>query len=100
MWDQNLGYQANLFVSGFDGIAGLAAGHNDLFHVAGMAGGTFSVARLFTSTLDGLPPVAISGTGITAPRDVAVLVAPEPGTMAALGLGLAALLRRRRSARK
>lgn len=85
-------------ISGFTTIKGLAGGHEDLVHIAGMTSTGFGVAKYYSGTNDFISPTVIGGTGITDPRDIAVLIAPEPGTMIALGAGLAALLRKRRRA--
>lgn len=96
VFNSSLAFIQSFGISGFTSIKGLAGGHEDLVHVAGMTSNGFGVAKYYSVTNDFISPTVISGTGITDPRDIAVLIAPEPGTMIALGAGLAALLRKRR----
>ncbi|MBN8691180.1 MAG: PEP-CTERM sorting domain-containing protein [Armatimonadetes bacterium] len=98
VFNSSLAFIQSFGISGFTSIKGLAGGHEDLVHVAGMTSNGFGVAKYYSGTNDFISPTVIGGTGITDPRDIAVLIAPEPGTMIALGAGLAALLRKRRRA--
>lgn len=78
----------------YSNIRGVAIGHENLMYAAGQTGASSgSISRY-----DQFGNFAGSfGAGqLKDPIALSVVVAPEPGTMAALGLGLAALLRRRK----
>lgn len=96
VYDSNLNLNSSVSMSGFTSIRGLASGHEDIVHVAGMTSTGFGVAKYYVGTNDYIGPTVISGTGITDVRDIAVLVAPEPTSFVAMGLGLAALAKRRK----
>ena len=84
-------------LTGYSTINGMAAGHDNLVHIAGMnAGGSFVLGKYFSNINEAIAPTAISGTGITDPRDIAVFLAPEPGSMIAIGAGLIGLLSRKK----
>lgn len=94
--NQSLSALASFGMTGFTGVGGVAAGHGDLSYIAGMTPTGFGLGKYYSNTFDFIAPTTISGTGITDPRDIAVLIAPEPGSMLALGVGALVLLRRRR----
>lgn len=97
-FNPSLGIIGSFGISGFSSVNGLAPGHGDLSYIAGMTPtGAFGLGKYYASTFDFIPPTAVVGSGITDPRDIAVLIAPEPGSMLALGLGALVLLRRRRA---
>lgn len=73
---------------------GMARGHFGQYHLGLISPGV-SEMRNFDDA--GHPGPAWTTTMVTSPRALTVVLAPEPGTIAALGLGLAALLRKRKS---
>lgn len=78
----------------YSNVRGVAIGHENIMYAAGQTGASSgSISRY-----DQFGNFAGSfGAGqLKDPIALSVVVAPEPGTMAALGLGLAALLRRRK----
>lgn len=87
------GFQAN-------SLRGLARGHGNTLYVSGQDGTTVTSARILK--LDGLTGDlynAITLPGVGAVRSMDTVIAPEPGTLLAMGVGLAALARRRRAGR-
>lgn len=83
-------------VAGLSNSKGLAMGHNNVMYVAGQETVTSSgrIARLDSRTGD--PLGFINASQMTAPVSLAVRMAPEPATMAMLGIGALTLLRKRR----
>lgn len=81
--------------SSYNSINGAGFGHGDTAYVTGVAsGGGGKISRILFSERLKLQDF---GTGILVePRSMAVVVAPEPGTMIAIGTGLAVLARRRK----
>jgi hypothetical protein len=80
----------------YNQINGVGFGHGDIAYVTGVAsgGGAGKISRILFSEKLKLQDF---GTGILVePRSMAVVVAPEPGTMIAIGTGLAVLARRRK----
>lgn len=80
----------------YNAIHGVGFGHGDIAYVTGVVsgGGSGKISRILYSEKLKLQDF---GTGILVePRSMAVVVAPEPGTMIAIGTGLAVLLRRRK----
>lgn len=74
------------------GNADMAAGHGDLIYMR--TGNTIHMYSASTNTFMGqqtLPGIAAANVS-----GMALIIAPEPGTWAALGLGAIALMRRRR----
>lgn len=83
--------------SGVSSTSGCGFGHGDIVYTTGsgtLAGGTGFVNRYLYSS--GTRLQSFGGGVLSEPRAMAVVVAPEPGSLAALALGGAALLRRRR----
>lgn len=84
-----------------DTVAGVAPGHGGMMFVLGRDSTTPTrggIVRFDMNTLTAA--TVLVGTGqIVTPTGIANVVAPEPGTIAALGLGALVLLRRRRRAR-
>ncbi len=97
VYDANLNLVSSFIMPGFNTIKGLASGHEDLVHIAGMTNTGFAVAKYYSGSNDYLSPTVIAGTGITDVRDIAVQVAPEPASMIALTFGLVAIIKRRKS---
>lgn len=79
-------------------LNGAGFGHGNIAYITGVngSGTNGSISRiLYNENL----VLQTFGSGVLVePRSMAVVVAPEPGSMIALGLGLAAILRRRRRA--
>lgn len=75
---------------------GLAMGHNNVMYAAGLdsASSLGRIARLDNRTGDSLG--FINANQMTSPVSLAVRMAPEPATMAILGIGALSLLRNRR----
>ena len=75
---------------------GLAMGHNNVMYAAGLSNvsSTGRIARLDTRTGESLG--FINASQMTSPVSLAVRMAPEPATMAMLGIGALSLLRKRR----
>jgi hypothetical protein len=90
------GTQATFTASGTK-IA-VAQSHNDVYTLYNASSGVFNVGR--NSNWNPYPnytnTVVASGY-LTNPVDMAIVVAPEPGSMIALGAGVLALVRRRKS---
>lgn len=82
-------------------VTGVAYAHDGIFYLVGRnTGGTSGIVTLSSDRFIGTG-LRTYGTGILQnPTAVAVLAAPEPGTMLALGAGIACLLRRRRISRR
>lgn len=89
-------FQFASFLSGYDAVAGVAAGHGSAAYAAVRStGGTWEVRRY-----DALANVVMPGFAVgqlTTPTGMAIVVAPEPASLVALGLGALALMRRRRN---
>lgn len=78
----------------FANILSLAAGHAGYFYMTGTtSGGTLHTMMISENNYGG---VEFNMPQITTFDQMAVAIAPEPGTWAALGLGALALLRRKR----
>lgn len=78
----------------FANILSLAAGHAGYFYMTGTtSGGTLHTMMISENNYGG---VDFNMPQITSFDQMAVAIAPEPGTWAALGLGAFALLRRKR----
>jgi len=73
------------------GNANMAAGHGDLIYVR--SGNTLNMYSASTNAWIGSQVVPISNANAAG---MALIIAPEPGTWAALGLGAIAMMRRRR----
>lgn len=81
----------------YSNIRGTAIGHNNMMYAAGQTGASIgSIARYDQF---GNFAGVFGSAQLKDPIALSVVVAPEPGTMAALGLGLAAILKRRRKQR-
>lgn len=93
-------YLAGVFTSLVDTVAGVAPGHGGMAFIVGrdkVAPTRGGIVRCDMNSLTVGPTLV--GTGqIVTPTGLATVVAPEPGTMLALGSGLALLLRRRKRA--
>lgn len=75
---------------------GLAFGHGGLMYIAGMnAGGTAGIVQRWDADLSQFGGT-FGESVLKNPIGCAAVVAPEPGTLAACALGLAALARRRK----
>lgn len=87
---------ATTTVSSYLQLNGAGFGHGNIGYVTGVntGGATGSISRiLYNENL----VLQTFGSGVLVePRSMAVVVAPEPGSLVAVGLGLVALLRRRR----
>lgn len=92
--------------TGFSSITGIAATHKGFVAVGKNAGGAATVVNFGYGNGTGfslsrlVPLNTFSGGSMTDPIDVAVVVAPEPSSLAVGLMGLAALARLRRSPRK
>lgn len=80
-------------------VEGIALGHGAAVYLSGQssASGTPTVVTRYNSLSQGFGGTFASQTSGTRISGMAIVVAPEPGTWAALGLGAVILLRRRRS---
>lgn len=75
---------------------GLAFGHDGLMYIAGMnAGGTAGIVQRWDASLSQFGGT-FGESVLKNPISCAAVVAPEPGTLAACAVGLAALVRRRK----
>lgn len=94
--------QGTIALTGFapNSLSGLARGHGNVLYVNGLDAANPANGRIVR--LDGLTGDfygVVPGTYSPGLRSMDTVIAPEPGTLLALGVGLAALVRRRRSAR-
>ncbi len=84
--------------TGMNSINAVGYGHGNTAYAAGFGTGGGSTITTFDTNLNRLSEpwnlAAGGGNGITG---IAVVTAPEPGTMLALGAGIAAILRRKRN---
>lgn len=80
----------------YTNVRGVAIGHENMMYAAGQTG--VSVGSISRYDQFGNFAGSFGAGQLKDPIALSVVVAPEPGTMAALGLGLAALLKRRRKA--
>lgn len=76
-------------------LYGVAMGHGDLTYACGKDASGAGIWVLNGATKNQVGKFTPSG--VTTPIHMAIVVAPEPTTMLALGVGIAALLRRKRS---
>lgn len=100
--DGSLSALSPISVPGFaaNSLSGLAMGHGNVMYVSGQDGANSSVGRITrVDTATGEVYGAVTAPGLGTVRGMDVIVAPEPGTLAALGGGLALLLRRRKRAK-
>ncbi len=81
-------------VTGFANARGAAIGHNNLMYVSGVSASGAGLVERYDRF--GNFAGSFGGGQLKNPISLGVVVAPEPGTMIALGVGAAALLRRRR----
>lgn len=82
---------------GMNSINSIGYGHGNTVYAAGFGTAGQSTITTFDTNLNRLSDawnIAGGGNGITG---IAVVTAPEPGTMIALGAGLAVILRRKRN---
>lgn len=81
--------------SGYDAVAGVATGHGSAAYAAiRSTGGTWEIRRYDTVANVVMPGFAVGQ--LTTPTGMAIVVAPEPASLVALGVGALALMRRRR----
>lgn len=81
----------------YSNIRGTAIGHNNMMYAAGQTGASLGSVSRYDQF--GNFAGSFGSAQLKDPIALSVVVAPEPGTMAALGLGLAAILKRRRKQR-
>jgi len=86
------------FTGTLSAMTGLAKGHGNALYTCGVLDSSSKPVIAQISGLTGKVGLTFGETILSAPRGMSSVVAPEPGTMIALGLGSAALLRRRKKA--
>jgi len=95
--NQSTAYANNLATS-LTTVSGLASGHGGKFYAVGTnASGASVMGRYIAdSSLYGGESDVLNISNVTTPAGIATVIAPEPSTMVALGLGALALLKRRK----
>ncbi|MCC7103101.1 MAG: PEP-CTERM sorting domain-containing protein [Fimbriimonadaceae bacterium] len=86
------GFWSNSFVNSFVDIAG---SHNGYYMYGKSNAGDKALYRMFSGIAQGGDRFILTPQ-VTAPGQIAVVLAPEPGTFIAVGVGVAALLKRRK----
>lgn len=87
-----------LSLDGYTAVSAVAIGHWPIgYATIRTTGGVWEISRVDVQGAFALAPFAVGG--MIDPTGMAIVVAPEPASLAALGIGLIALARRRMRAR-
>ena len=93
---------SSIFTSELTGITALGIGHGSTLYVGGRLVSDGTKGGISRYSVAGVSPFYRSTFGssvLRSPVSIATVVAPEPGTLVACGLGLAALAARRRKSK-
>lgn len=89
---------ASLPLEGYNAVSSVAIGHWPIgYATIRSTGGAWEIRRFDVQGIITLSPFAVGA--LTDPTGMAIVVAPEPASLAALGIGLMALARRRKRAK-